>query len=103
MQTFREFVMWYSNKDVEHTLEFMRKIVDFYHSKRVEMLLLEFTLLNLANRFLRSSTDAAFFPFCEMDKDYDNCIQKWLTGGTLNQFYTLCNSRGNKDQRVRKY
>ena len=81
MQTFRDFVRWYNNKDVEPTLEAMRKMIDFYHSKRVDMLKLGFTLPNLANRFLHSSTDAAFFPFCEIDKDYDNYIRKWLTGG----------------------
>ena len=80
MHIFRDLLMWYENKDVEPTLEAMRKMVDFYHSKRVDMLKLGYTLPNLANRFLHSSTDAAIFPFCEKDKDYDNYFQKWLTG-----------------------
>ena len=81
MQTFRDFLMWYNNKDVEPTLEAMKKMISFYHSRQVDMLKLGYTLPNLANRFLHSSTDAAFFPFCEKDKEYDNYIRKWLTGG----------------------
>ena len=80
MQTFRDFLMWYNNKDVEPTLETMKKVISFYHSRQVDMLKLGYTLPNLANRFLHLSTDAAFFPFCEKDKDYDNYIRKWLTG-----------------------
>ena len=74
MQTFRDFLMWYNNKDVEPTLEAMKKMISFYHSRQVDMLKLGYTLPNLANRFLHSSTDAAFFPFCEKDKEYDNYI-----------------------------
>ena len=80
MQTFCDFLM-YNNKDVEPTLEAMKKMISFYHSKQVDMLKLGYTLSNLANRFLHSSTVAAFFPFCEKDKDYDDYIRKWLTGG----------------------
>ena len=81
MQTFRDFLMWYNNKTVEPTLEAMNKMISFYHSRQVDMLKLGYTLPNLANRFLHSSTDAAFFPFCDKDKDYDNYIRKWLTEG----------------------
>ena len=46
------------------------------------MLILSYNLPKLAIRFLHSSTDAEFFfRFCEKDKDYDNYIGKWLTGG----------------------
>ena len=68
IQTFRDFVRWYNNKDVEPTLKAMNKLISFYHSRQVDMLKLGYTLPNLANRFLHSSTDAAFFPFCEKDK-----------------------------------
>ena len=81
MQTFRDFLMWYNNKDVEPTLEAMKQMISFYHSKQVHMLKLGYTLPNLANRFLHLSTDAACFSFCEKDKDYDDYIRKWLTGG----------------------
>ena len=81
MQTFQDFLKWYNNKDVEPTSEAMLKMIDFYHSQQVDMLKLGYTLPNLANRFLHSSTNATFFPFCEKDKDYDIYIRKWLTGG----------------------
>ena len=51
MQTFRGFVRWYNNKDVEPTLEAMNKMISFYHSRQVDMLKLGYTLPNLANRF----------------------------------------------------
>ena len=81
MNTFRDFLKWYNNKDVMPTLDAMTKMIQFYHSKQIDMLKLGYTLPNLANRFLHSSTDAAFFPFCEQDKEYDNYIRNWLTGG----------------------
>ena len=31
MQTCRDFLMWYKNKDVGPTLDAMTKMVDFYH------------------------------------------------------------------------
>ena len=81
MQTFQDFLKWYNNKDVKPTREAMLKMIDFYHSQQVDMLKLGYTLPNLPNRFLHSSTNATFFPFCEKDKDYDIYIRKWLTGG----------------------
>ena len=81
MNTFQDFLKWYNNKDVVSTLVAMTKMIQFYHSKHIDMLKLGYTLPNLANRILHSSADAAFFPFCEQDKKYDNSIRKWLTGG----------------------
>ena len=79
-QTFRHVARWYNNnKGIEPTLEAMTKMVDFYHSKRVDMLKLGYTVLNFAKRFFHSSTDAALFPFCEKNKDYNKYIRKWLT------------------------
>ena len=80
MQTFQDFLKWYNNKDVEPTREAMLKMIDFDHLQQVDLLKLGYTLPNLANRFLHSSTNATFFPFCEKDKDYDTYIRKWLTG-----------------------
>ena len=54
MQTFRDFVRWYNNKEVEPTLEAMNKMISFYHSRQVDMLKLGYTFTNLANRFLHS-------------------------------------------------
>ena len=81
MNTFHDFLKWYNNKDVVPTLDAMTKMIQFYHSKQIDLLKLGYTLPNLANRFLHSSTDVAFFPFCEQDKEFDNYIRNWLTGG----------------------
>ena len=80
MQTVRDFFMWYNNKDVEPTIEAMIKMTSFYHSRQVDMLNLGYTLPNLAIRFLHQSRDAAFFPFCEKDKEDDKYIGEWPTG-----------------------
>ena len=61
MNTFHDFLKWYNNKDVVPTLDAMTKMIQFYHSKQIDMLKLGYTLPNLANRNLHSYTDAAFF------------------------------------------
>ena len=49
MKSFKDFLMWYNNKDVIPTLEAMQKMIEFYHQKEVDMLKLGCTLPNLAN------------------------------------------------------
>ena len=78
---FGDVPMWHCNKDVETTLAAMKKMISFLHSREIDMLKLGYLLPKLANRFLHSSTGAAFCPFCEKDRDYDNFIQKLLTEG----------------------
>ena len=94
MNTFHDFLKWYNNKDVVPSLYAMTKMIQFYHSKQMDMLKLGYTLPNLANRFLHSSTDAAFFPFCVLGKEYDNYIRNWLT---LDYLHEICKSWRNKD------
>ena len=81
MSCFKDFLEWYNNKDVEPTLEALQKMISFYHAKDIDMLKIGFTLPTLANRLLHSSTNEKFFPFIEKDKEYDDYIRKWLTGG----------------------
>ena len=82
MNTFHDFLKWYNNKDVVPNLDAMKKMIQFYYSKQIDMLKLGYTLPNLANRILHSSTLAAFFQFCEKeDEEYDNYIRNWLKGG----------------------
>ena len=82
MQTFRDiFRRYYKNQNVEPTFDAMRKLIGFYHSKRVDMLTLEFNRPNLANRLLHSSPD--FLPnLGNGKKNYYNYKRKWLSGGT---------------------
>ena len=81
MNPFLDFLKWHNNRDVVPTLDAMTKMIQFYHSKQIDMLKRGYTLPNLADRILHSLTDAAFFPVCEQDKEYDNYIRNWLTGG----------------------
>ena len=81
MVTFRDFVKWYSNKDVVPTLEAMQKMMEFYHNKGIDMLKLGCTLPNLANICLHKSTNHKFFPFVEADKDLHDKIREDMTGG----------------------
>ena len=60
MKSFKDFLMWYNNKDVVPTLEAMQKMIEFYHQKENDILNLGYTLPNLANIFLYKSTDSKF-------------------------------------------
>ena len=81
MTTFQDFVRWYKNKDVVPTLEAMQKMMEFYHTKRFDMLKLGCTLLNLANICLNKSTNNKFYPFVEADKDLHYKKREDMTGG----------------------
>ena len=78
---FKEFLRWYNNKNVIQTLEAMRKMIDFYHNKGIDMLKLGCTLPNLANICLHKSTRAKFYSFTETDKDLLEKIREDMVGG----------------------
>ena len=59
----------------------MQKMIEFYHSKGIDMLKLGCTLPNLANIFLHKSTDSRFYPFTKLDKDLLEKIRKDMVGG----------------------
>ena len=81
MKSFKNFLMWYNNKDVVPTLEAMQKMIEFYHQKEIDMLKLGGTLPNLANICLHKSTDSKFYPFPESDKDLLEKIREDMVGG----------------------
>ena len=80
-KTFKDFLMWYNNKDVFPTLEALQKMIEFYHQKKIDMLKLGCTLPNLSNSCLHKSTDSKFYPFTEIDKDFLEKIREDLIGG----------------------
>ena len=86
MQYFKYFFMWYNNKDVVPTLEAMRKMIEFYHQKEIDMLKLGCTLPNLANICLHKSTYSKFYPFTESDKDLLENIREDMVGGPSTVF-----------------
>ena len=81
MKSFKDFLMWYNNKDVVPTLEAMEKMIEFYHQKQIDMLKLGWTLPNLANVCLHKSTDSKFYPFTEGDKDLLEKTREDMVGG----------------------
>ena len=68
MKSFKDFLMWYNNEDFVPTVEAMRKMIEFYHQKEIDILNLGCTLPILANICLHKSTDSKFYPFTESDK-----------------------------------
>ena len=81
MCTFKDFSLWYNNKDVVPTPEVMQKMLAFYHKKGIDMLKLGCTLPNLANICLHKPTSANFYPFTETDKDLLQKIREVVVGG----------------------
>ena len=69
MKSFKDSLMWYNNEDVVPTVAAMRKMIEFYHQKGIDMLKLGCTLPNLANTCLHKSTGLKGYPFTESDKD----------------------------------
>ena len=80
MQSFKDFLSWYNNKDIVPTLEAMQKMVHFYQNKGMDMVKLGWALPNFANVCLHSSTDAKLYPFTESDKDLLSNVCKDMFG-----------------------
>ena len=56
-------------------------MIEFYHSKRNDMLKLGCTVPNLANICLHRSTNVKFYPFPEGGKDLLKTIKEDMVGG----------------------
>ena len=81
MIVFKDFLKWYNNKDIAPTLEAIQKMIQIYHNKRIDMLKLGSTSLNLANICLHKSTNYKLYPFCESDKDLCEKAPKDISSG----------------------
>ena len=81
MKSFKDFLMWYKNKDVLPTLEAMQKMIEFYLQKEIDMLNLGCTLPTLAIICLHKPTDSKFCLFTESDKDLSENIREDMVGG----------------------
>ena len=68
MQYFPVFLNWYNNKDVVPTPEAMQKMIEFYHTKGIDMLKLGCTLPNLADICLHKTAVSKFYPVTEWDE-----------------------------------
>ena len=81
MQSFADFLKWSNNKDVVPRLEVLQKMIEFYHSKGIDMLKFGSTQLNSANIRSTKSTDSKFYPFTETDKELLEERQQDMVGG----------------------
>ena len=81
MQSFADFLKCSINKDVVPRLEALQKMIEFYHSKGIDMLKFGSTQPNLANSRSTKSTDSKFYLFAEMDKELLEKRQQDMVGG----------------------
>ena len=86
MRSFKNFLVWYNNKDVVPILEAMQKMIEFYHQKKIDMLKLGCILPNLTNICLHKSTHSKFCPFTKSDKNLLEKIREDMVGGPSNVF-----------------
>ena len=68
-------------QDFVPTLEASQKMMKCYHERKIDMLKLGYTLPNLANIYLHSSTTAKFYPFTRNDEDLLEKIRSDMVGG----------------------
>ena len=81
LKSFKDFLLWYNNKDAVPTLEATQKLIEFYHQKEIDIIKSGCTLPNLANICLHKSTDSKFYPFTENDKHLLEKIREDMVGG----------------------
>ena len=81
MHSFTDFLRRYNNKDLVPTLEAVKKMIQLYLDKWIDMLKLGWTLPNLTNIFLHSPTNAIFYPFLDRDMDLLEKIPEDMVGG----------------------
>lgn len=81
MQSMLDFLRWYNNKDVVPTREAMERMLNFYHSRDVDLMKVGYTLPSIANRMLHKSTSLKFHPFAQKDEDLAIKIRSNVVGG----------------------
>ena len=64
----------------------MQKLIAFYHDKKIDMLKLGCTSPNLANIWLRKSTDAKFYPIRDGHKELLEKIREDAVGSPSTAF-----------------
>ena len=111
MKSFKEFLIWYKNRDVVPTLEAMQKMIEFHYQKETDKLKSGCNLPNLANFCLHEPTVSKFYPFTESDKDLLEMIREVMVGGPsvlftrkavvdetfIRKSTNLCRSNADKD------
>ena len=74
MQSFKDFLRWYNNKDIVPTLEAVKKMLEFYHSKRIDMLKLGCSLPKISQTFVFIARQMSSFTHSQ--KETKTCLKK---------------------------
>ena len=81
MNTFKDFLRWYNNRENVSTLQAVQNMVDFYHNKAIDILNPGCPLPSLEIICLHKSTKAKFYPFTQSDKAFLEKIREDMVVG----------------------
>ena len=83
MQTMRDFLVWYNNRDVEPFCEALQKMNDFWRDKNIDMLKQGISIPGVTLLYLFSTlSHGTFFPlFSEKDQDLYYLFKEDMVGG----------------------
>ena len=83
MQTFRDYLIWYNNLDVEPFVEAVEKMFEFYQPRGIDLFKDSISVPGLVMKSLFSGLDANtyFTLFQERDKDFYYSFKNNIVGG----------------------
>ena len=84
MQTFREFLIWYNNLDVKPFVEAVKKFLNFYFEKGIDVFKTAISVPGIARQLLFKSArdqNASFALFDEGNKDLYQTVKSNIVGG----------------------
>ena len=91
MQTFRDFLCWYNDKDVIGFIDAVVKMIDFYREAGIDMLKDGVSVPGLTLKYLFNTMDkSTFFTlFNEKNADLQKLIKESIVGGPSIVFHRL--------------
>ena len=81
MKTFKDFLIWYNNLDVEPFVEAIQKICIFYREKNLDLFKDGISVPGLVMRYLFQNTDAKFALFDDVNSDLYHTFKNNIVGG----------------------
>ena len=103
MQTFRDYLIYYNNKDVKPFIEALNNHAKFFRDRNIDMFKDGISLPGLTLRFLfQSATKTPFVTFHQFDSHLHSLIKKNLVGGPSIIFHRF-HEKGTTLIREHKY
>ena len=89
MQTFREFLIWYNNLDVQPFCEALEKICTFSKDNKIDMLRQDISIPGVTLTYLFTMLESGIFfsLFDKKNKDMYYLFKKNMVGGASIIFY----------------